>query len=834
MRILFFMRSAVYVRNFESTLRVLAQRGHQVHIAAEPHHLDNLIARLCRDHAGITCSTPPAPLKTRWSQIGYDARRGLDYVRYLEPLYGDATKLRRRAELKAPWFLTTTNGQRLTATAGRRRWLSRLLRVADNVVPDDPAAIACIRAHRPDLVLVTPLVEPGSPQSVYVRAARALGIPTVLCVYSWDNLTNKGLVHEPLELVTVWNEAMRHEAITLHGIPGDRVIVTGAPAYDHWFTWTPASSRHDFCTRVGLDPARPYLLYLCSSKFIAPDELPFVKRWIADVRTASPALAGTGVLIRPHPQNAKMLGSADVSDLANVAIWPRKASNPVDVDSRSEYFDSIHHSAAVVGVNTSAQIESAIVGRGVHTLLAPEFRATQEGTLHFRHLRDVNGGLLHVAADLGEHVAQLEAAIARPDAAAGRCRQFVEAFVRPHGLDRPATPRLVDAIETVAARGPVAPARPRRWAPLARPLVFRTAAALRRAERGRAVRTTSTGVKRTANAQPLILVEKPKAEAKRLAAEAYQHYTRLRDCLRSMNAAAQPLDRLSASEQSMLAELDVLWNADPATISDLRAYAKAVTGARRSNYRGERAEVVRERLDRDLGRLLDKGDAALLVDEHPALGGFGVTSRGRFYNEETLRHFRVMSLLDDAAVLAHFRGADRRTVWEIGGGWGGFAWQFKRLCPNVTYLITGHPTTFLLSAVYLATLLPEARIRLYNPSRPDDFWAEWHTVDFAFAPEPVIASGCPPALDLTVDLDALARMSPARADAHVRRAWQAGSRHVFSICPSGDSGDQADAPVRRLLEGAYWPHAVSAPGYLDRRLAVRDGSYFLGWRRLRA
>ena len=42
--------------------------------------------------------------------------------------------------------------------------------------------------------------------------------------------------------------------------------------------------------------------------------------------------------------------------------------NPVDTASRADYFDSIYHAAAVVGINTTAQIESAIVGRPVHTL----------------------------------------------------------------------------------------------------------------------------------------------------------------------------------------------------------------------------------------------------------------------------------------------------------------------------------------------------------------------------------------------------------------------------------------------------------------------------------
>ena len=85
-------------------------------------------------------------------------------------------------------------------------------------------------------------------------------------------------------------------------------------------------------------------------------------------------LRDAGVLIRPHPQNVEPWQHAELHDLANVAVWPRAGGNPVDAATRADYFDSIHHSAAVVGVNTSAQIESAIVGRGVHTLLVPGVR----------------------------------------------------------------------------------------------------------------------------------------------------------------------------------------------------------------------------------------------------------------------------------------------------------------------------------------------------------------------------------------------------------------------------------------------------------------------------
>jgi hypothetical protein len=329
--VLFFMRSQVYVRNFESTLRLLAERGHRVSVVADPHerldHAD-VIGRLCAAHPVISVIESPLKSDAPWSRFGVQVRRGLDYLRYFGPEYRDAPKLRRRAESKAPGVAADGWWRRLAATGPGRRVLAFVLRVCDRAVPVDPAAEALVRAQQPDLVLVTPLVEPGSPQSEYLRAARAVGARTGLCVYSWDNLTNKGLIHDELDLVTVWNEPMKREAVTLHGVPEQCVRVTGAPAYDHWFAWTPQRTRDELCAQVGLDPARPYLLYLCSSRFIAPEEVPFVRRWIAAIRERSPRLARVGVVIRPHPQNAEQWRAAELGGLDQVVVWPRAGANP--------------------------------------------------------------------------------------------------------------------------------------------------------------------------------------------------------------------------------------------------------------------------------------------------------------------------------------------------------------------------------------------------------------------------------------------------------------------------------------------------------------------------
>ena len=94
------------------------------------------------------------------------------------------------------------------------------------------------------------------------------------------------------------------------------------------------------------------------------------------------------------------------------------------------------------------------------TIRAPEFRETQESTLHFRHLTSAGGGL-QVATTMDEHLAQLREAVEHPEHRREAIESFLVAFVRPHGLDRPATPILGDAIEELAALG-AAPARSRR------------------------------------------------------------------------------------------------------------------------------------------------------------------------------------------------------------------------------------------------------------------------------------------------------------------------------------------------------------------------------------
>ena len=84
----------------------------------------------------------------------------------------------------------------------------------------------------PDVVVASPYIFSLSREVEYVKAARSLGIPTVVVVLSWDNLTSKGTFHVLPDLTLVWNSALAEEAASLHDVPKEKLVVTGAPVFD--------------------------------------------------------------------------------------------------------------------------------------------------------------------------------------------------------------------------------------------------------------------------------------------------------------------------------------------------------------------------------------------------------------------------------------------------------------------------------------------------------------------------------------------------------------------------------------------------------------------------
>ena len=190
---------------------------------------------------------------------------------------------------------------------------------------------------------ITPLVELGSPQIDYVRAARRSGIRTALCVWSWDHLSSKALIRVvPDARAGLERDAARRGGRASTASPPS---ASSSPARSASTTGSTARRRaiaRAFCRAAGLPDDRPFVLYVCSALFRgSPSEAAFVRAWLrgAARARATRGCATCDVLVRPHPQRLDEWEGVGRRSRRRRRCW---GSNPIDEQGRADYFDSLY------------------------------------------------------------------------------------------------------------------------------------------------------------------------------------------------------------------------------------------------------------------------------------------------------------------------------------------------------------------------------------------------------------------------------------------------------------------------------------------------------------
>jgi FkbM family methyltransferase len=450
---------------FLSTLQHLVARGHDVTVAVQERD-DARDRRLAQqvDSERFRVVPCPAARIDEWGAVAPVERRLRDCLHILQPQFSGAATLQLRIfdKLRQELGLGASPEELLAALrvlpATQMSRVESVLRLAESSIPTSPLFDEFLASHKPDVLLVSPLVHFGSAQADVAASARRLNIPLWMLLFSWDNLSTKGCMHVEPDLMFVWNERQRAEAVELHRFPASRVVVIGAARFDEFFELRPTLAREEFHTPLGLDASRPTLLYLCSSRLIAPDELPFIRRWLATIRAStSDVLRGCNIVVRPHP---------DIAPLSEGVVFERHTwakcpdldahvARPFDdaraVVLRTSYkdptglYESLWHSTAVIGLNTTAELEAGIAGRPVFTIQPDAEGEGPRATVHFHYLTRENGGFVSAASSMEQHRQQLENVLAG-DVDPAPIRSFIESFLRPLGIDRPVSPLLADAL----------------------------------------------------------------------------------------------------------------------------------------------------------------------------------------------------------------------------------------------------------------------------------------------------------------------------------------------------------------------------------------------------
>lgn len=328
------------------------------------------------------------------------------------------------------------------------------------------------------------------------------------------------------------------------------------------------------------------------------------------------------------------------------------------------------------------------------------------------------------------------------------------------------------------------------------------------------------------------------ARAELTAAPAWKNYQRVRDAVLRMNELGERGADASPSKywREELTNFEYMLDASPMVIDRLRQHTHHVTGLRVYDYRTNRT-VARERFVEKLQALRKRGGEEPIVPESRALGGFGFDVDGELFNIDTLKFYEALVALRDGAVLDDLRQAsERRLVWEIGGGWGGMAYQFKTACPGATYVISDFPELFLFSATYLMTLFPEASVRFFGGSEPAALFEGWEDVDFVFVPNYWLTELQPPRVDLAINMVSFQEMTEAQVDGYVRRAFDMETPFLYSLNRERSAYNTEIESVSEIIARHYWPHDISVMpmGYqrmLDAPPSENDYRHVIGWRR---
>jgi hypothetical protein len=151
-----------------------------------------------------------------------------------------------------------------------------------------PAAVFC-SSQRPTTVLPA------------VLAAKAMGIPTVAFVFSWDHLTTKGRIAAPFDHYLVWSRHMRSELLRYYPqIPLGNIHIVGTPQFDPYADATLLWTREEFCRRIGADSARKLVCYSGGDIATCPEDPKHLEALMVHVRSGR--IDGhPEVLLRPVP-----------------------------------------------------------------------------------------------------------------------------------------------------------------------------------------------------------------------------------------------------------------------------------------------------------------------------------------------------------------------------------------------------------------------------------------------------------------------------------------------------------------------------------------------------
>jgi hypothetical protein len=246
LRALFFVRRDDRDSRFVSLASAMLESDHEVVIAFD-HKRDKVPPSQARALDSLSARYPGFDhlrLEARrglWRIPAGATRRGLDYLRYLESGREDAEAVRDAARERAPRLLRALLFLPPFRWRFGRRMLGWMMRRLEAGMPIPRATKVLIRERAPDVVVVSPHAELGSPEAEFIRSASATKTPSVL-VMSPGDLSDASEIRDVPTLTIAADQEGVNAAVETYGVPRDRIQAVGVESSDGAETHAPSAT----------------------------------------------------------------------------------------------------------------------------------------------------------------------------------------------------------------------------------------------------------------------------------------------------------------------------------------------------------------------------------------------------------------------------------------------------------------------------------------------------------------------------------------------------------------------------------------------------------------
>ena len=276
-----------------------------------------------------------------------------------------------------------------------RKICTRGYRLLSSRIPTQLKFDEIIQKYKPDVIVVFPTNWVNSSEFGLLRSAKKFGVMTVLPIMSVDNVFSKGILLEPVDLIGAWNSHQRDYLVKYHNISNKRIQIVGSLFFERW------STSLTKCVKPN-PKGNLNVLYLGSSPRIAlfrgENARSAIGMEIAAVSKIASNLqfyaAKFGVKInfniRLHPNVPNI--DMDFSAYKNLDINYSQANDSFSDIETTAFLNQLALSDIIVGLNTSAMIQSVLHGANCYYLDESEFSRITTETLHLKSV--INSGIL--------------------------------------------------------------------------------------------------------------------------------------------------------------------------------------------------------------------------------------------------------------------------------------------------------------------------------------------------------------------------------------------------------------------------------------------------------